>query len=177
MKSSLDLGCGGKPKNPFNAEQLFGVDIRACGDSIKKANLVYEPIPFLEASFDYVTAYDFVEHVPRLMNIWDPVEVRNKTIYPFINLMNEVYRVLKLDGLFLSSTPAYPNPEAFQDPTHVNIITEKTFPLYFNDHYPVAHIYGFSGGFSVVSQDWQNSHLVTLLKKSHRPNIEQWPTY
>ena len=28
MKKTLDLGCGPNPKNIFNAEQIYGVDIR-----------------------------------------------------------------------------------------------------------------------------------------------------
>jgi len=47
--------------------------------------------------------------------------------------MNECYRVLKKDGVFLSMTPIYPYLGAFQDPTHVNIITVDTFTNYFSN--------------------------------------------
>ncbi len=47
--------------------------------------------------------------------------------FPFLELMNDVHRVLiKPGGLFFSSTPSYPWPMAFADPTHVNIMTEET---------------------------------------------------
>jgi len=52
---------------------------------------------------------------------------------PFIYFMNECYRVLKKDGVFLSMTPIYPYLGAFQDPTHVNIITVDTFTNYFSN--------------------------------------------
>ena len=39
-----------------------------------------------------------------------------------IDLMNSVYRVLKMNGTFLSVISAYPHGEVFIDPTHVNIL-------------------------------------------------------
>ena len=79
--------------------------------------------------------------------------------------MNEVYRVLKLDGLFLSFTPAYPHAEAFRDPTHVNIIAEDTFSLYFDSKNRWASMYGFTGAFEIVMQEWRGPHLLTIMKK------------
>ena len=82
--------------------------------------------------------------------------------------MSEVWRVLKMNGTFLSMTPAYPNSAAFIDPTHVNIIAEGTFPLYFGDSSPTspwAVIYGFKGAFKVVSEQWHGPHLLTVLQK------------
>ena len=157
MTKSLDLGCGTKPRNPFNADELFGIDVREDLESgIKSADLVIEPIPFADESFEYVSAYDFLEHIPRV--VYTPAR-RN----PFIELMNEIHRVLKTGGLFLSFTPAYPNPEAFQDPTHVNIITENTFPMYFVDR--AASVYGFNGYFAMKLQEWRRVHLLTVLQK------------
>jgi SAM-dependent methyltransferase len=175
---TLDLGCGAKPRNPFNASEVFGVDLRDLGvQNVTRANLFVDPLPYSDEYFDYVSAYDFIEHLPRVLALWDPSESENKLRFPFIELMNEIYRVLVPDGLFYSKTPAFPSPEAFQDPTHVNIITEQTFPLYFNDHYPVAHIYGFRGGFKIVSQEWEKSHLVTILKKSQSPDLSRFHAY
>lgn len=174
---SLDLGCGATPKNPFNAEEIFGVDVRDLGTNIKKSNLFLEKIPFKDDFFDFVTAHDFIEHIPRVLAIYNVKNQENEIIYPFVNLMNEIYRVLKKGGVFYSSTPAFPHPEAFQDPTHVNIITENSFQLYFNDHYPVAHIYGFVGGFKITSQIWNGPHLVTQLVKSDKPDIDRFSKY
>ena len=176
MTTTLDLGCGTHPRNPFNADQVFGVDIRPLGGNIRAANLSLEPIPYDSDSIDYITAHDFIEHMPRVLCVFDPATQRNETIFPFIRLMNEVWRVLKPGGVFFSRTPAYPHPEAFQDPTHVNIITEKTFSLYFNDHYPVAHMYGFVGGFKAVEQRWDGHHLCTTLAKSAQPDLSRFGT-
>jgi SAM-dependent methyltransferase len=156
---SLDLGCGVKPRNQFRAENSFGLDVRddlAMG--IKSADLVLEPIPFEDNFFDYVTAYDFLEHIPRVVYL-------PERKLPFVNLMNEIYRVLKPGGIFLSSTPIYPHGSAFRDPTHINILTDETFSLYFDDQHRWAQIYGFQGVFKVLEQARIEPSLVAVLQK------------
>lgn len=156
---TLDLGCGMKPKNPYGATEAFGIDVRDDAEArVVRADLVVEPIPFPDAMFDFVTAHDFIEHVPRL--VYAPAR-RNA----FVELMNEVHRVLKPGGLFLSMTPAWPHGPTFRDPTHVNYITEETFPLYFDHVNRWAAAYGFRGAFEVVSQQWMGVHLMTQLRK------------
>jgi SAM-dependent methyltransferase len=157
--ASLELGCGIHHKNPFNAATSYGIDIREDLESnILKADLTIEPIPFPDNSFDFVIAEHFLEHVPRL--IYAPTHR-----FPFIDLMSEIYRVLKPRGLFYSITPAYPHPEAFQDPTHVNIITDKTLAAYFCFAIPWAKQYGFKGQFNFSKQDWEGPCLRTWINK------------
>ncbi|CAG9230390.1 Methylase involved in ubiquinone/menaquinone biosynthesis [Paraburkholderia tropica] len=155
---TLDLGCGPNPKNPFNANELYGVDVRNLGPNIVSADLVIEPIPFESGMFDFVTAFDFIEHVPRLL--YAP-QRRNC----FVELMNEIWRVLKVGGQFLSLTPAYPHASTFRDPTHVNFITEETFPLYFDDKHRWADMYGFTGAFEIIEQQWHGPHLLSRMRK------------
>jgi SAM-dependent methyltransferase len=169
MTRTLDLGCGDKPRNPFHADQLFGVDVRDnLAGNIRSADLVIEPIPFDDNSFDYLTAYDFIEHVPRVVYV---PQRRNA----FVEVMNEVHRVLKPGGLFLSHTPAYPHGVAFRDPTHVNIITDETFPLYFDDQTRWASIYGFKGAFKVLQHRWSGPHIVAVLQKVAAPDAHPEP--
>ena len=158
---TLDLGCGAKPRNPYKMDEVYGIDIREDLEAkIYKADLAIEPIPFDDNFFECVTAFDFIEHVPRI--IYAP-----SRRFCFVELMNEVYRVLKPGGLFLSYTPAFPRPEVFRDPTHVNIITEETFPLYFDDRTRLAAMYGFKGYFKIENQSWNQSgmNLVTVMRK------------
>jgi len=163
-EKSLDIGCGESPRNLFEAANAYGCDIRACeGSSVVGVDLFHEPIPFPEEFFDYVTAYDFIEHIPRVLS-----SRTGKTRFPFVDLMNEIYRVLKPGGLFFSKTPAFPSKEVFQDPTHVNFITEDTFPMYFCSDAKnglSARMYGYNGSFSLVSQEWCHCCLLSLLKK------------
>ncbi len=95
---------------------------------------------------------------------------------PFVELMNEIHRVLQPGGRLLAITPAFPHPAAFTDPTHVNIITEQTH-TYFTGSEPGASIYGFRGRFTLLqarretpanAYDQQEPALRKLLRRSHR---------
>ena len=115
---ALDIGCGKTPKNPFSMDEVYGIDIREDTDAkIFQADLAIEAIPFTDEFFEGVSAFDFIEHVPRV--VYMP-----QRRFCFVELMNEIYRVLKPGGTFLSFTPAFPAAAAWRDPTHVNIITE-----------------------------------------------------
>ena len=166
----LDLGCGLHPRNPFNADKLYGIDIiekiemdfspnnphdihELFARNIMQnspenfhytqGNVALEPLLFDDNSFDSVSGYDFLEHIPRL------VVENNSTCFPFVDFMNEVYRVLKPNGIFYAVTPCYPREELFSDPTHDNYITIKTH-RYFTLPYLKAKMYGFNGKFEVI---------------------------
>ena len=157
--NTLDIGCGTQPKNPFQAQNVFGLDIRENKQQgVKYADLTTDSIPYLDNTFDYLTAFDFLEHVPRI--IYLPARR-----FPFVELMNEVWRVLKPGGMFLSSTPIYPFSEAYRDPTHVNLMTHETFPLYFDNKHRWAAMYGFHGVFEILNQSRRDGHLISLLRK------------
>lgn len=156
---ALDLGCGSYPKNLFLADSCFGVDLSEnISLGIKKADLILEDIPFEANSIDYITAYDFLEHIPRI--IYHP-----ERRLAFVNLMSSIWRTLKVNGVFLNVTPVYPFEPSFRDPTHVNHITIETFTLYFDDKNTWAKIYGFEGRFKILEQCLMQNHLVTVLQK------------
>ena len=157
--NTLDLGCGGIPRNPFKADYLYGIDIRdSANPNIARSDLAQEAIPHGDASMDYITAFDFIEHIPRVVYL---PEIR----YSFIELMNEVYRVLRPGGLFLAQTPVYPYSACFTDPTHINPITSETFSQYFDDQRQWGKMYGFRGAFKIESQVRHSTHLISVLRK------------
>jgi SAM-dependent methyltransferase len=149
----LDLGCGKFPRNPYRRSQLAGVDLRplakAEGFELRCANLAIDPIPWPDHVFGSVSAFDFIEHMPRVL----PTADGRGTRAPFIELMNEIWRVLAPGGRLYALTPAYPAAMAFQDPTHVNIITERTHE-YFCGPNPLGRMYGFDGAFHCVRAEW-----------------------
>ena len=150
MTKTLDLGCGPNPKNPFLATKVFGVDINNFNNlNIKIADLAIESIPFEDNFFDFVTGFDFLEHIPRVLYLG------RERRQPFIDIMSEIWRVLKPGGQTFLGTPAFPHHEAFQDPQHVNIITENSV-LYFSapGYLELCHAYGFTGRFEVIKQTW-----------------------
>lgn len=166
-KISLDIGSGPEPRNPFDADEVLGVDIRSyeSNGKIRKCAIGSEDLPFEDRYFDIVSAFDVLEHIPRASRYHD------ETIYPFVEAMNEIWRVLKLGGLFYSETPCYPMKEAFQDPTHVNIMTEDTLKLYFAER-GWARIYGFKGSFRLVLECWKGSHYCCILQKVNEEPVD-----
>jgi SAM-dependent methyltransferase len=152
MTKTLDLGCGPNPKNPFLAGEVFGVDINNFDNpNIKIADLAIEPIPFEDNTFDFVSGFDFLEHIPRVLYLG------RERRQPFIEIMSEIWRVLKPGGETFFATPAFPRAEAFQDPQHVNIITENSI-LYFSFAHllELCQAYGFKGRFEVIQHEWAN---------------------
>ena len=164
----LDIGCGEFPRNPYCRSELYGIDSGTYvkNSNVKLANLVTEKIPFEDDFFDSVSAFDVLEHIPRQVVDYS----KNETRFPFIELMQEVWRVSKAGAKFYALTPAYPAAAAaFQDPTHVNFITEMTHS-YFCSEDPHAARYGFTGRFKslrvsmVVVKDAYDPHM-TVRKK------------
>ncbi len=160
---AVDLGCGVTPLNPFGADKLIGIDAQCDGGDILQCWIGFEPMPLADSSVDFVSAYDLVEHIPRFAFIGKPV-------YPFIDAMSDIWRVLKPGGIFFARTPAYPSAAAFQDPTHVNIITDQTISYFARrpcldgsevDSWglPLGGRYGFRGEFVLVKQWWDTTHL------------------
>jgi SAM-dependent methyltransferase len=174
MAKHLDIGCGQKPRNPYNFDELYGLDISEEIDRSKKftfvkADLNFDQIPFENNTFDSISAYDYLEHVPRV----SLDHVNNKTYLPFISLINEIYRTLKPNGLFYASTPVYPSSSVFQDPTHVNFITLDTHKYFSTDvHY--GRMYGFNGLFEIIQISQYNANPDSLYynpKLINKPKI------
>ena len=158
----LDIGCGNNPKNLFQCKKVLGLDlVENIELDIIKCHLGFQRIPFDDSRFDYVTAYDVLEHIPKSGDSPDGLHA------PFIFLMNEVYRVLKPGGLFVSLTPVYPYLGAFQDPTHNNIMTSKTLELYFsNKKFPIAEHYGIQTNYEILYQKLHEQHLLSFMRKN-----------
>lgn len=99
----LDIGCGGYPRNPYGQSELYGIDIGAyvTNANIRRANLATDKIPFGDNFFDSVSAFDVLEHIPRQAIDFAKKETR----FPFIELMQEVWRVSKPGGRLYAFTP------------------------------------------------------------------------
>ena len=101
--NSLDLGCGVKPRNPFECENSYGLDLRDLEiENVVQADVVLDPIPFDDAFFDGISAFDFIEHISRVL--YAP-----GLRFPFVELMNEIHRCLKKGGRLVFFTPCFPS--------------------------------------------------------------------
>ena len=138
----VDLGCGDQVRGDVRidrtAEGTTATDICWLG---------FEPIPLADNVADEVRAFDFLEHVPWIVYAREDgkwVEHR-----PGVFLMDEVWRILKPEGLFDTHTPMAPNQEAFQDPTHVSFWAPRT-PLYFTAEHALRTRYGIKACFRII---------------------------
>ena len=63
----LDVGCGSRPQNPFNCDELHGVDLGCRHDSgfeYKQCNVIREPLPYEHSYFDSVLAFSIFQDLP-----------------------------------------------------------------------------------------------------------------
>jgi SAM-dependent methyltransferase len=154
----VDLGCGSLPRNPLAAEKVIGVDISTRPTfKVTKGILEYKqvipglPLPFESNQIQSISAFDFLEHLPRSDRSPD-----GDYTNPFINMMNEIYRILEPGGIFIALTPCYPSAAAFTDPTHVNFISETTHLYFSGPNFAKVKDYGFTGDFRTVEAVWSD---------------------
>jgi len=142
----IDLGCG-ENKRPGS----IGVDFRQVRGVDIVQNLTKYPwnnIP--DGVADVVTSSHLLEHInpdssdPRLAGLIDLLlkkkVVTTKEIAEyvgdyeflggFIRFMDEVWRILKPGGQFISSFPYAGSPGYWQDPTHTNPISHVTLAYF-----------------------------------------------
>ena len=67
------------------------------------------PLPFKDDQFDEILAYSILEHVN------------------YVPLMDELYRILKPEGIIKIRVPHFTYMEAYADPTHINHFAYLTF--------------------------------------------------
>jgi SAM-dependent methyltransferase len=139
----LDLGCGLSPRNPYKHNEIYGCDIREIdaavekiGFSYKRANVVVGPIPFPDGYFNSVSAFDFLEHIPR---------------EKVISVMDDIYRVLKPGGSLEHLTPSTDGRGAFSDPNHVSFWNAASWLYYTDDEHRA--LYGIKAKFRGTVKD------------------------
>lgn len=95
---------------------------------------ITDKFPFDDNSIDEIRAYDILEHIPILSTI--PV-------------MEEIFRVLKNDGLFEHFTPTCEiGVAAFVDPTHINFWCKQRHLYFIDDTW--RNIYNIKAKFAPI---------------------------
>jgi len=127
----LNLGSGFRPKDGY-----INIDVqKRCKPDILCD--IAGGLPFLRNEVDEIQAIDFLEHIPL-----------GKTIA----VIEEIWRVLKHDGLFESLTPdAQRGQGAFQDPTHVSFWVANSW-LYYS-HPAYRKLYDIKANFKIESME------------------------
>lgn len=103
---SLDLGCGANKQEGcvgLDKRKLVGVDI--------VHDIEDMPYPIADGTFTRVIMSHVMEHLKPWL---------------CLDIMNEIWRIMKTDGILMLSMP-YPNSRGFwQDPTHIKSWNEVT---------------------------------------------------
>lgn len=107
IANTLNLGCGFDPMpkavNHDRKKHSPHVDI--------SHNLDHLPWPWPASRFEYVFAFDVLEHLKLDVEQW----------------MDELWRILAPAGALKMRLPAWDNPISYRDPTHVRVFHEETF--------------------------------------------------
>lgn len=107
-KVHLDIGCGAN-KNPG----FIGIDMLPLPGVDIIHDLEDTPWPLPDESIDMATASHVLEHINPHKGV-------------FIDVMNEIWRVLKPNAQFAFVVPHAESHGYAQDPTHCNMINETT---------------------------------------------------
>lgn len=114
----VDLACGGAKIGP----DWLGIDIIKTPAVDIVWDLDNYPWPLPDGCATTVLASHYVEHI-------------NPARGGFIKFMNEVWRILRVDGEFGIAAPYGLSAGFVQDPTHCNPVNEATF-FYFDPLHP-----------------------------------------
>tara|TARA_R110000868_G_scaffold267_1_gene2317 strand:+ start:464 stop:961 length:498 start_codon:yes stop_codon:yes gene_type:complete len=139
----LDIGCGASKHPGFvgiDKLDLPGVDI--------VHDLEQTPWPLEDEVALTALASHILEHINPANGI-------------FLDVMNEIWRVLKYDGQFAFVVPYAGSPGYWQDPTHCNGITEAT--IWYFDPLHESQLYRF-----YKPKPWK----IEQLHWNHQGNLE-----
>jgi SAM-dependent methyltransferase len=157
-KVRVDLGCG------FRKNGNIGIDVTDKGtDADLVCYIGFEPLPLGDNTVDSIFCRDFLEHLPK--GYYSEASKRMK--FPIIDLMNEIWRVLRPGGTFTSFTPCDGHVEMHRDPTHLSVWTLESMD-YFCGKYKVPKIYGVKEWFELVENRLDGFYLYAVLRKPKR---------
>jgi len=148
---SLNLGCGYAKLDGYT-----NIDIReeVVPDMVCD---VLGGLPYADNTVDEVRAFDFLEHIP---------------IGLTVDVITEIWRVLKPGGKFESFTPSTDGRGAFQDPTHVSFWNRNSWLYYSEAEYRA--LYGIKANFEIITIEdtqpdprWKiiHTHVIAMAKK------------
>jgi SAM-dependent methyltransferase len=122
IRRELLLGCGNSRAKKVTGSWTTGdwanlttldIDPECKPDIVHDLNVL--PYPFEDGTFDEIHAYEVLEHCGQ-QGDWRF----------FFGQFNELWRIMKPDGLLIATVPMWDSPWAWADPGHTRIITDKS---------------------------------------------------
>jgi len=130
---NLDIGCGNELPKDTAEEKWIGIDLSS-NDKRCIIRDLGRGFPFSNNSFDKVRASNVLEHIKQ---------------DDYIFVWNEIYRVLKSDGIFEIEVPRWNKPASVQDPTHVRFFCLESFQYFCDNGSGKTAFNGLSEGYGV----------------------------
>ena len=147
------------PSNRFDADDVHGLDlVEDLDKKVKYCKLGFEKLPYEDSTFDYVTAYDLIEHIPRYS------ENSSLTDTPFIFLMNEILEFSKTRVYSYHRRQFTRFLELFKILTIILLLLIR-LKCIFQKRVIISKHYGISSKFNVLYQKMYYQHLVAVLEK------------
>lgn len=128
--TELLLGCGSRTKKDLHLkgretfENVTRLDINADHNPDVVHDLTVHPLPFKDNSFDEIHCYEVLEHL-----------AYQGDYKFFFSEFTEYARILKPDGYFFASCPAYGSKWVWGDPSHRRVIQHESLVYLDQDEY------------------------------------------
>lgn len=149
------------PRNPFGAQVCQGMPW--------SSEQVVGELPYPDAFFDYVTCRDLLGKLTR----WDD---QRKKVSLLVDLMNEVYRVLKPGGIFWLDRADLRWLSGRSMAPALGAISEENFPLYWDKAHMLARPLGLREGFDIrVWHKGSFGRRGLALMRPRTDNANLWP--
>lgn len=129
MYTELLIGCGNSRKKVMSFGEREWQNLTTLDfDPDCKPDILHDlevlPYPLADDSFDEIHAYEVLEHIGR-QGDWRL----------FFDQFAEFHRILKPDGIFHASVPAYNSVWAWGDPSHSRVINHGTLAFLVQKNY------------------------------------------
>ena len=113
MLEILEIGSGTNYYKAKENENVTHLDNFSLPHVEKVWDLEKSPLPFKDEKFDVIIAYEVLEHVEN-----------------FFELMNELHRILKPNGIVKITVPYFSDVSQYANPTHRRFFTLFTFDYF-----------------------------------------------
>lgn len=169
----LDLGSGSRPREDFEAVDLYAPDAKY------RVNLWKFPWPFEDGVASELHCSHFIEHIPACYcspdNVYREVPQDENDVDLLVRFFDECYRILAHGGRMTLLWPALQSVRAFQDPTHRRFIPMEMMQ-YLNRTWREANGLGHYLGncnFEMVSTGFSPSSLLEQQGRLGHPEAVQ----